>query len=93
MDLEDSRGSPIYNSPHGSTCVCFRATAHAYCTPPTHKQARGRNPTLRGNTQYPIPAAQLALASSLIPDALKRLQEGVLTLTFPCESGGGMETV
>lgn len=78
-------------------CVCFRARAHAYCTPPTHKRAKGRNPTLRGNTQYPppppSPATQLALASPLIQDTLKRQQEGVLTLTFPCESGGGMETV
>lgn len=65
-------------------------TAHRRRTnrPKAETQPSGATP----NTPPP-PAAQLALASPLIPDTLKRLQEGVLTLTFPCESGGGMETV
>lgn len=78
MDLEVLRGSPIYITALKTPYVCVLVgpqhtrTAHGA----THKQAKGRNPTLWGNTQYPS-ATQLALASSLIQDTLKRLEGGL----------------
>lgn len=76
-------------------CVGPQRTRPARCRSPNRPRAEtqpsGATPSSR--LQHKLGADQLALASSLIQDTLERLQRAVLTLTFPCESGGGMETV